>query len=770
MDATATQGNFRPDETTRVWELLGQRVEALVSAWETGGEPPRLADFVPHDDPAVRHMTLVELIKVDLEYRWQHRKLPKRLEDYIADFPELAGDGIPPELIYEEYHVRKQAGDGVSREEYLERFPEQAEEAQRLLGFEAPNLTTALFSGEPIEKVEVGQQIDDFDLLAELGKGAFATVYLARQRSMQRLVALKVSGDRGTEAQTMAQLDHPHIVRVYDQRHIADRRLRLFYMQYVSGGTLQQVVNIVRRIPPAERTGQILLNAIDTALDQRGESPPTDSVTRQRLARAPWPQAICWIGARLAAALDYAHRHGVLHRDVKPANVLLAADGTPKLADFNISCSSKIEGATPAAYFGGSLAYMSPEQLEACSSSHDRTPDELDGRADAYSLAVMLWELLCGKRPFPDERLQSGYQQMISLMTARRREGVDAEAIAQLPPGMPQGMEEVLLRALAPEADERFATAGELARQLELCLQPHVRRLMRPAPNDWRKTIRRHAVIVMALCGIVPNAVVSVLNILYNLDAIVDQLGESARAVFIDRQLILVNAVLYTIGLTVLLSIAWPVLRFVDGSRKGNVGSLPRIRRRCLVLGAYVFYVSLILWIGSGLVFPSLLHSHVEISPAEFWARYGLHFGVSQVLCGLLAGTLCFFVITFFCVRAYYPLMVVPEPQSEATREDDLDALGRLGRRVWRFLGVAVSMPLIAIAVVAMIHLGDPGGTILPFAMLALVGLFAWPLTFGFARAIQSDLGVLATAVTPSGDVLPGGSKSLDSFWSSTHR
>ena len=77
---------------------------------------------------------------------------------------------------------------------------------------------------------------------------------------------------------------------------------------------------------------------------------------------------------QLAQALDYAHQQGVLHRDVKPANVLLSAEGSPKLADFNISFCSQLEGATPAAYFGGSLAYMSPEQLEACNPDHDRKP------------------------------------------------------------------------------------------------------------------------------------------------------------------------------------------------------------------------------------------------------------------------------------------------------------------------------------------------------------------------------------------------------------
>src|SRR5262249_43910733 len=156
-----------------------------------------------------------------------------------------------------------------------------------------------------------------------------------------------------------------NIVRVYDQRVLPERRMQLMYMQHIPGGTLGDVLELSRQQAPALRTGEVIVDSVDRILGRHGESPPGDSRLRRRLATMSWPEAVCLLGMPLAHALEYAHQHGVLHRDVKPANVLLAADGSPKLVDFNVSFSSKLEGATPAAFFGGSLAYMSPEQIEA---------------------------------------------------------------------------------------------------------------------------------------------------------------------------------------------------------------------------------------------------------------------------------------------------------------------------------------------------------------------------------------------------------------------
>jgi hypothetical protein len=249
--------NMETTEASVVWRQLSQRIDALVAAWEGASEPPVLAEFVPAEPASLRRLTLVEAVKVDLEYRWKDRRFPKLVEAYVEEFPELAADGgVPCDLIYEEYHVRKQRGDAVTVVEYCQRFPARTDELRRLFDLECPEQTSSLVPAERAPVFEVGQQIDDFDLLGSLGKGAFASVFLARQRSMQRLVALKISRDKGFEPQTLAQLDHAHIVRVFDQRQLAAQKLRLLYMQYVPGGTLKEVIEHIRQLPPPSATAR----------------------------------------------------------------------------------------------------------------------------------------------------------------------------------------------------------------------------------------------------------------------------------------------------------------------------------------------------------------------------------------------------------------------------------------------------------------------------------------------------------------------------------
>ena len=149
-------------------------------------------------------------------------------------------------------------------------------------------------------------------------------------------------------------------------------------------------------------------------------------------------------------------------------------------------------------------------------------PESLDGRTDLFSLAVTLWELLTGSRPFPDEGVEGDWPRTLALLVARRNAGVAESVRKQLPPGLA----DVLLKCLAP-VEQRFATAGDLARQLDLCLKPRSRELLLPAPG-WRTWVRRHPLIAIYTTALGPNLLAAWFSIEYNRAAIVRLIRPSA--------------------------------------------------------------------------------------------------------------------------------------------------------------------------------------------------------------------------------------------------
>jgi serine/threonine protein kinase len=735
-------------EADAAWDALSQCVEAFIEGWEQGTAPP-LSRFLPQEPPALRKLALVELIKVDLEYRAARDAL-RPLEDYCREFPELIQhDRLPCDLIYEEYHARKHAGQAPDVSEYMRRFPQQAGELARLLGIASPYHTT-LVTGRLRRTAlpEVGETLDDFDLLAELGRGAFATVFLARQRSLQRLVALKATGHESDEPQTLAQLDHPHIVRVYDQRIVAERKLRLLYMQYLPGGTLQQVIQHAAAQAAVSRSGRTLLAAVDAALQQRGESPPDESLTRRTLGQLAWWQCVAWVGSRLAAALHYAHRRGVLHRDIKPANVLLTAEGSPRLADFNISFSAHIEGASPAAFFGGSVAYMSPEQLEAYDPAHPRGPDELDGRSDQYALGVVLWEMLCGTRPFEDRVLPEGWDATLADMTRRRRSGVPDAALARLPRDCPAALRDILLRCLRAEPHRRFAHAGQLARQLELCLDPQLHQLLQPDARSWRRAAARWPVIALLLVGLLPNAVLSVLNIAYNLTAIVRRDLDAPPSVqaevaqhFEWVQIPILNLVLYGGCIAACMLVAWRVRQCLRTTHCGTPASFEQWQRagpRCLALGDWFCWIGFAGWMLAGLLFPAWIDLR---SGGALRAEGYFHFLASQFFCGLIAGCLTFALGSYVATSALYPRLLPDELRAS----DAPQQVASLGRRLWLYLGILVVICFVAVPALVLIDSDLKAA----YLGVGLLGAAAFLVALRVARALQPVLEGLQLAVAP---------------------
>ncbi len=722
--------------TDEDWSRFDAIRAAVVDTWKRGTAPD-LSDLLNGLTGSVRIATARELVRLDLAERWQ-RGLGRRLEEYLVEFPELAGN-VTPELLAAEFRARKRAGDAVSPTEYLLRFPDQWSLLADHLQVDPSGQTT-----RPMESFSTvrtaghpqsGEVIDDFELLLCVGSGTFASVFLARQRSMQRLVAVKVSADEGTEPQTLAQLDHDNIIRVYDQRLVADRGLRLLYMQYASGGNLAEVIEVLQSIPLSDWSGRTFLRAIDRHLENKGESPPSESALRRQLAERRWPQLVCWIGIQLAGALDYAHRRNVLHRDLKPANVLLTAEGLPKLADFNISFAAQLEGAAPEHQFGGSVAYMSPEQLEACNPRHSRAAGSLDGRSDLYSLGVVLWELLTGIRPFDDPEGDARWGTRLEHMTAQRHGGPNYAIIAPLVTTDAPGLDDVLRRCLAPQLADRFPTGRALAFALESCLQPELHRLLAGPQHGWKQFARRAPLWSVIVATIVPNAVAAVFNFLYNYGEIVARVPD-AEPTFMRIQTI-INLIAFPTGALCAGWLAGSVAKAtrVNRAMPLSAETLTAQRRRCLELGHLAVIVSLTLWLVAAPAYPLALHLLRGSVPGAVY----VHFIASLALCGLIAAAYPFFGVSLIAVRSFYPMLL----EWDSVTRDDVVALERLGRQTWLYLVLAASVPMLS--VVCLVLSGQDRR--FELVVLSVGGIIGFGIAVSAFRWLQGDIAILTAAL-----------------------
>ncbi len=260
--------------------------------------------------------------------------------------------------------------------------------------------------------------IGRYEIIRELGRGGMAIVYLARDPSMNRQVAIKVLPRQLTvdpefrarfkrEAEAIAALEHPAIVPVYDYGEHDEQPF--IVMQYMSGGSLQE----------------------------RMEDNP-HSVTE-----------VVPILTRMAQALDEAHGRGIIHRDVKPSNILFDARGEAYLSDFGIAMTTESSDLQSRIVPIGTAAYMSPEQA--------RGDEILDRRSDVYSLGVMLFQMLAGKLPYEADT-------PFGLLVKHVTEPVPD--ILAVKPGLSSACAPVIRRALAKDRTERYQTATELARAM----------------------------------------------------------------------------------------------------------------------------------------------------------------------------------------------------------------------------------------------------------------------------------------------------------------
>ncbi|WP_245672363.1 serine/threonine-protein kinase [Nocardia anaemiae] len=716
---------------------LAAAIARFAVAWDEADSTPDLAAYLPESGTSeFRRICLIELIKVDMVNRWGRDEYPRRLADYVAEFPELQSIPLPPDLLYEEFHCLRRKGLPTDRAQHAE----TAGPAPDTGGYRSTLLASPRAYGT-LTGLDVGDRIDDFDLLLNLGSGAFARVFLARQRSMERLVALKISHNHGSEPQMLAQLDHPYIVRVFDKRLLAERDLKLLYMEYVPGGTLLSLLQRAAETEPGLRSGQLLLDVVDEVLGEKGIR-PTESEARDAIAALSWPETVAWLGRRLAEALDYAAQRGVLHRDIKPANVLLTVDGVPKLADFNISFSDHIAGASPAAYFGGSLAYMSPEQLEACHPQLPGRAEDLDGRSDIYALGVMLWELLTGRRPFDDETDIGDSATSLERMLAHRRRGIRHSDLDELPLDCPATLRRVLTTCLAPRAADRWASSGELAQQLELCLDARARDLVDPPHGSVRQRLALKPVPVVTTAIIIGQVLALFYLYGHNLTLLNIHLPAAGKPTF-TRMVAIVGVSFHVVFPGLIIYLSRNVIAVPWGMRKGRRYStefLARTRSDTLACGERTTRITWAGWVLSLIVLGTTVLMVSELS-----AGLVVNIFTTHLICGAIAAVYPYFLVNYHVVRWYYPSLLLRGTTTAA----DAEQLGKLARQATRKLLVAALIPPVG-AALGTIFL-DPSDLRLIIGSvigLTLGGAIVFALSFALYQTLLRDLEALRRSVS----------------------
>jgi eukaryotic-like serine/threonine-protein kinase len=486
-------------EKSQIWEEAASPfnntlVRRFSSDWrKDSASPPDPVRYLP-DDPVRRPSALLALLRADLSLRREAGELA-RVEWYLGRFPELPPDLLVA-LVYEEYCVREEAGDIPDAREYEERFPAIAADVRELIDIhEFVDSRRDLFAGDlPRQESDpfprAGETIAGFRLVEELGRGGMARVFLAEERHLaDRPVALKLSRIGSREPQTLALLQHTHIVPVYSYQVDVVTGLHLLCMPYFGRATLADILAAPQT--RSARTGADLLAALDelgTADQARPRAEGREAILGRRFA-----QAIAWWGARLAEALQYAHDCGVLHHDIKPTNVLVTADATPMLLDFNLARPAGPDGHA-GADLGGTLAYMAPEHLIAVARLKDGANEpeaRVDGRADIYALGLVLYEALGVPPVRPAEADETAIDDLPALIAARNA-ALPRLTTSDAGRRVPAALGAVIRRCLQSDPADRYALASELAADLQavaddepLCFarEPEPTRTLRRA---WR--------------------------------------------------------------------------------------------------------------------------------------------------------------------------------------------------------------------------------------------------------------------------------------------
>ena len=404
------------DESEAVLIQVNRACNRFERRWQTG-ERPTIAEMLEGSDPSLRNAMIRELLPLDVEYR-RRAGIPLDLQEYRSAYPDIDADWLAR-------IVNPQQESPDDHTEHVS--PAVSGTFNTSKPLITPNLGRVdQEGGSPQGKEQtkhaepnLPERVGRYSIRERVGSGGFGIVYRAHDDELQRDVAIKIpyrdslstSEAANTflnEARTVAGLDHRFIVPIYDFGRTDDGTCYLV-TKFIDGTELTTKMN-------------------------------EGNWSHEEIAR---------LTSCIAEGLHNAHQHGVTHRDVKPANILLDRFGTPYLTDFGLA----LRDADTACHLRlvGTPSYMSPEQARG--ESH-----RVDGRTDIFSLGVVLYEMLSGRKPFPGDSADEVLDLVKNFEPRPPRQWDDR---------IPRELERICLKMLCKRVSDRYSTAADLAEDLE---------------------------------------------------------------------------------------------------------------------------------------------------------------------------------------------------------------------------------------------------------------------------------------------------------------
>lgn len=394
--------------------------------------------------------------------------------------------------VVESFLAELRRGEAPSVEDYARRYPEMAHEIRQnmptLLLLEqvkedAQQQILPSVDGNSDREPEKLERLGDYRLEREIGRGGMGIVYQAEQESLGRHVAVKVLAGHALldskyltrfrrEARAAARLHHTNIVPVLDVGEC--RGIHYIVMQYIPGHGLDQVIAELRRMRRDQHdSATSLLPGVLSCLSSGSALIESN--------RDYW-RSVVRIGLQAANALAFAHAHGILHRDVKPSNLLLDEEGTTWVSDFGLAKSAEQESVTQSGDVLGTLRYMAPESFQG----------ECDARSDIYGLGLTLYEM-CSLEP---ARTAPRRNELIRQITHG-----DVPRLRRIHRDVPRDLETIVHKAIDTDPHRRYQAAGQLAADLECFLEDRPIRARRIGTGErlWRWCRRNPTIAVAAL-------------------------------------------------------------------------------------------------------------------------------------------------------------------------------------------------------------------------------------------------------------------------------